>query len=1060
MDEGPKKDNSTIPNHQFSETNSALNIPMAVCHSYTPVQALLAKSVGNKVTLIRQTPAMGNLMSQDETKITPLAQSNKLTQTPPVELPNSAPSIRLPITSTSTSTTAPKSPLQIVNKLPGKLGLINQDGRPLKFAVQPVMEQKHGEELMQKIVFLHSNMHIKQSRNCDSKEQQEIPSCKMSFTNTPGFSVPVQHVAPLKDSQEKQVPSPSVSLNLHTPSTLTLQANKPLKSSLGSSAGASDSESGDVRQELKTVCIRDSQSILVTTRGGNTGVVKVQTSDTPGTLPVNPVFTLSPKFQALLLPSSSSSLAVPLSTELVTTTTSQHSTVKFTSSCCRSKTTQRVVTTDCILPVVSQAGVNTLASAEPLQITQSQCARKAHAKNRATDKLPFQKIFLVNASTGDPLNTTTHSIVKSVSQGSSLMFFSQNPVQSRSPVTIPKQIAFPESTTIESRAFAKAESVNCNVNHTDGSGVLHDAPALSRGLHTQLSTDGVAQTNKVGLPEASTKSFPDCFSRAGVTNSSSIVFVQSASSGTINTNAERKAHSDLSRGDPIVMTTGHLISSEHSPTRLKDGPSFAVPLSVPNLCGTEHSLSTVTPAAASTMNFKIKDQALVARPHFPTPVSTQSSFKSSPGVPFRVVPPLSVGRSTAVQIASTAAPHTSSSIRPSAEPKSSTTPIQQKIVINSSAPLAPGTQILINNARFVVPAQGLGPGSHVLLISSPLSSSDPQQSDSIAKAPTPGGVGVPVSTPVLPSLQGNRVVNSKTQSPHAVLKLKAIPTAVKVGQLGSVPVAFCPSATSVMAPPSSSSVCHAQISHCLGVATTGKQNMSSSLKFSSLLTSEGNLPNATSIQVLTNSTAKMSTAPSLLKGSPSATTKPGPLYAASVNTAPKPQLVSVVAPFGTVASVSTAVTMPFANSSTSRMQTMPVATVRPIGSSLNNRQTAPTTTVSPSSTTIIMTPCQPLSKATPKSLPVPVVLGNTSQIKRRPSIQISSPSMLTGLSHNRLMISPDGAILNTIRDHALATIRTVPTANDLTLSTVCALGQPTQNTVKQLSQTTQDGPNR
>lgn len=43
--------------------------------------------------------------------------------------------------------------------------------------------------------------------------------------------------------------------------------------------------------------------------------------------------------------------------------------------------------------------------------------------------------------------------------------------------------------------------------------------------------------------------------------------------------------------------------------------------------------------------------------------------------------------------------------------------IQQKIVINTSTPLVPGTQIMINGARFIVPPQGLGAGSHVLLIS-------------------------------------------------------------------------------------------------------------------------------------------------------------------------------------------------------------------------------------------------------------------------------------------------------------------------------------------------------
>lgn len=51
--------------------------------------------------------------------------------------------------------------------------------------------------------------------------------------------------------------------------------------------------------------------------------------------------------------------------------------------------------------------------------------------------------------------------------------------------------------------------------------------------------------------------------------------------------------------------------------------------------------------------------------------------------------------------------------------------IRQKIVINTSTPLAPGTQIVINNHRFIVPPQGLGSGSHVLLISNTLKQSTP-----------------------------------------------------------------------------------------------------------------------------------------------------------------------------------------------------------------------------------------------------------------------------------------------------------------------------------------------
>ncbi|XP_041916498.1 uncharacterized protein KIAA2026 isoform X1 [Alosa sapidissima] len=1044
MKDNPRNENSTTPNHQFSETNPTLNIPMTGVHrSYKPIQALLAKSVGNKVTLIKQTPAKAiHHMSQDESKVSPLAQANKLTQTPQTELPKAAPSIRLPIT--SKSATVPRSPLHMVYKVPGGLGLIKRDGSPLKFTVQPVMDQKNGEKIMPKVVILPTNMLIKKSENCDSREQEGSPGCKTSFINTPGFNVPVQHVAPLKDSQEKRVHSPSVSLNLHTPSTLTLQGNRPLKvansnrSHLGFSTDPSPSEADDVRQELKTVCIRDSQSILVTTRGGNTGVVKVQTSDTPGTLAANPVFTLSPQFQALLVSTSSPSVAVPLSAEhRASTTVSQPSTLTFTSPCIAnpanaslssSSITSQSVSSNCIIPVISQANVNTLISAETLQITQNKCVIQAHPEHRVTDRIPFKKIFLVNPSTGDSSKNTMHSNVTSVPQGSRLMFISQKSGSSLSPVIIPKQTVFPESTTAGSTAVSNAESINQSLNHTDGSSVITEDPGLPRRLHTLLSTDSPVSSSKLRLSEVSTNSFLDCVSRASATSSSSFVFAQSATSGSLKANATRKAHSDLSKSPPLVLTA---VPSELS-SELKNAHSSVVPISVPSLCKT---------AVQSSINLKNKDLGLLAGSHIPSPASTQSPLKSSPVIPFRVVPPLSVGRSTMVQTVNSVVSQTTSSIRPSAEPKSSTTPMHQKIVINTTAPLAPGTQILINNARFVVPAQGLGPGSHVLLISSPLSASEPRQSANLTKTPPPAGASVPVSMSVLPSLQGHRVLTSITQSPHAMLKLPAS-TAVKLGQLGPVPVALCPPATPLRT--SSSSTAH--IPHLLRAAvSTGKQNMSSALKFPSLLTSEGNLSTTTSIQVLANSVPQMSTAPSQIQGSPFSTTKQSHFHAASVSTSPKPHLVSMVAPFGTVTSVSTTVIMPFASSSTSRMQAMPVATVRPIGSSFNKRQATPITTVSPSSSTVIMAPCQPISNVTSKSVPVSVVLANSSQDEGNTSIQISASSALTSLSHNRLMVSPDGAILNTITNPALATIPTVPTvANSLALTTLGVLRQPTQ----------------
>lgn len=88
--------------------------------------------------------------------------------------------------------------------------------------------------------------------------------------------------------------------------------------------------------------------------------------------------------------------------------------------------------------------------------------------------------------------------------------------------------------------------------------------------------------------------------------------------------------------------------------------------------------------------------------------------------------------------------------------------VQQRIVINTSAPLTAGTQILLNNARFVVPPQGLAPGTHVLIITNPApqvpnasaartgGSLPPQRASCSAVAP--GGSALPQSATRLPGV--------------------------------------------------------------------------------------------------------------------------------------------------------------------------------------------------------------------------------------------------------------------------------------------------------------------
>lgn len=199
---------------------------------------------------------------------------------------------------------------------------------------------------MQQVVILPSNLLIhKTEEKASSLHQQQskgiqVPVSKVASplcmsTNVPGFTIPenripVQQVAPLKDARTVRTPSPSVSPLLQQGAMSTAgfkgaqvcstQASKtrgvmPVSSSITTPSSAVSTDpikATDPKQELKTVCIRDSQSILVTTRGGNTGIVKVQTSSDQnalGSLGASPVITISPQFKAFLVSKTSPTIS-------------------------------------------------------------------------------------------------------------------------------------------------------------------------------------------------------------------------------------------------------------------------------------------------------------------------------------------------------------------------------------------------------------------------------------------------------------------------------------------------------------------------------------------------------------------------------------------------------------------------------------------------------------------------------------------------------------------------------------------------------------------------------
>lgn len=351
---------------------------------YTPIPTLLAKSVGNKVTLMNRPSDCPGVNSEDEqskrslvslpttavanTKFSKAqsspfsSQQNKQqiqvrgpqqTKAPEQSEVATVAAVLPKSPQGKPTQTALKNPVQVVYKVPEGLGhFVRKDNNsPIKISVQPVLGQDTGEKTVQQVVILPSNLlvHKTEAKSCSLDQQQtkgfqatvsKVASSFCMSTDVPGFRIPenripVQQVAPLKDARTVKTPSPSVSPRLQQ-GTLNTAGSKearlcsvqasasqdttPNTTSITAVSNTVCTETGkptDPKQELKTVCIRDSQSILVTTRCGNTGIVKVQTSSDQnalGSVHTSPVITISPQFKAFLLSKATQSTSAPSQT--------------------------------------------------------------------------------------------------------------------------------------------------------------------------------------------------------------------------------------------------------------------------------------------------------------------------------------------------------------------------------------------------------------------------------------------------------------------------------------------------------------------------------------------------------------------------------------------------------------------------------------------------------------------------------------------------------------------------------------------------------------------------
>ncbi|KAM7075997.1 putative bromodomain-containing protein 10 isoform 4-T4 [Ciconia maguari] len=323
-----------------------------------PIQALLAKNTGNKVTLTSQlSPPPGINVSTSEKPVLSPLESSLIKPALPCQ-------------------TSSKTPLQMVYKMPnGHCVPIDLHNSSVKIQVQPVIDPKTGEKVMQQVLILPKNFLIQQkegkivSKDIQSLQQKsselycttlpEIPNVSVSLTpvlvtgpanattQSPStiFDKNITHLSQVTGPMTTAQPLPAVtsagnllssstkvsqtetdkikttvstatfSVSLTSPTLSTasqslisataLSGFTNTASACHSLASQQTIDSFETRQELKTVCIRESQSILVTTRGGNTGIVKVRTNSdqiSPSSLSSSSVFTYAPQLQAFLVP--------------------------------------------------------------------------------------------------------------------------------------------------------------------------------------------------------------------------------------------------------------------------------------------------------------------------------------------------------------------------------------------------------------------------------------------------------------------------------------------------------------------------------------------------------------------------------------------------------------------------------------------------------------------------------------------------------------------------------------------------------------------------------------
>ncbi|XP_018610981.1 uncharacterized protein KIAA2026 [Scleropages formosus] len=1047
-----------------------------------PIQALLAKSVGNKVTLISQ-PASAAMTSQVQNK----AEIPSQPTTKPLTSP------RQP----SEPLLTPKSPVQLIYKVPESFDQLRKGSSPVKV---PVLDQKTEERIVQQVIILPStkNPHSENLMPNPVSTASAVGSTAPGLPRVDGTNViPIQQVAPLTEicnNSSSFTPSPCLSASHKSCFAGVSQADStmnviPDRPSVTSGTTGGPKNPSDSKQELKTVCIRDSQSILVTTRGGNTGVVKVQTSDqaVSGFLATSPIITISPQFQAFLVSQSSpSSTSTPLKVQSTTGSASSATSVFSMSSLpsCLSQhpsafsipatsgqkvgttvnyalnqtsnsisvpltTSKCTTTTRPFIPHSSalstihhstftlhtSSGKSDIVSAHTSSApcTTKPLVKKTQPEETISEIPSMQRVILVTSS-----STVASPAVASKTLSSStvstprLMFVSQTPASvDQTPVSIPKQTV---SLTSVSQVTDRKIGLTLNQptgNNTSSSLQKIQTFGLMSNLSNMLPAEALNNGKHIGLPLVGSDSKSTCINAN----------VLDATSGgkTLEFSTFKTGHlvpsaiSAVSQQPSVLSSVAPLFSSLGNPkTVLSDSSSFnnlqTLQTSVKRFVNKDPVLINTAPTGPPATGVSL------GKTQFQVPATSKSiPLKMSPIIPNSVSQSRFCNSPTPTKMFGTTLPATQTAEHsvfqtPGVSPAS----IQQKIVINTTTPLSPGSHIVINNTRFIVPAQGLGPGSHMLLISSP-----------VVPLPGPQGTNPTAASQkdsekqgfAVPSVQSPRK-SPPTTKPLSPAKRHPLPTTVKVTSSYACLVAPQMNAvgSTVRAPLSTSNTTSAaQVSQILAVPPTTCQGLPNPLSPPSVLSAEGKDMLGMPVPAIGNQMKDSSVTISQRPLSLLSTAKPANIPGGLSSAVSRAHLTSAVPPVGAVISqtqVLPAAAVPPIGGTISRIQSLPVATVLPIGSAFSRRQASPIAAVPPSNSTVLIAPGQSVRTARNESN-MSVSHTNLTQVLSKPTLQVTGPAVLANSSSTKLLVSPDGAILNAIRSPALST----PTLESKTLAT-------------------------